>query len=53
MDVIKKVYKNKGLKGFYAGLVPNLWRSLLSSFIILYVHENVRNFLTFGENKIN
>lgn len=39
MEVLKKIYKQHGIKGFYLGLKPDLVRILPSNAIIFVVYE--------------
>ena len=41
-DVFKDVYKKQGLKGFYAGLRPDLLRILPSNAIVFMVYEFIK-----------
>lgn len=41
-DVLKKIYHEKGLRGFYLGLKPDLIRVIPSNAIIFVVYELVK-----------
>jgi solute carrier family 25 (mitochondrial folate transporter), member 32 len=44
-DVVIKVWKQEGMKGFYKGLGPNLIRVLPSTWVTFLVYEKTRLFL--------
>jgi hypothetical protein len=41
-DVFKDVYQKRGIKGFYAGLRPDLLRILPSNTIVFVVYELIK-----------
>jgi len=41
-DAFQKVFKSKGMKGFYYGFGPAMARSILANAICFYVYELVR-----------
>ena len=45
-DVVRKVLKREGVRGFYKGLGPNLLRVVPSNCVTFLVYENVRWFLS-------
>lgn len=44
-DVIMKVWREEGMKGFYKGLAPNLLRVLPSTWVTFLVYEKSKMFL--------
>ncbi|KAM0719055.1 hypothetical protein Q7P37_004960 [Cladosporium fusiforme] len=44
-DVMKQVWKNEGLRGFYKGLGPNIIRVLPSTCVTFLVYENMKFYL--------
>lgn len=44
-DVIMKIWRQEGMKGFYKGLAPNLLRVLPSTWVTFLVYEKTRLFL--------
>ena len=44
-DVITKIWRQEGMKGFYKGLAPNLLRVLPSTWVTFLVYEKTRLFL--------
>jgi solute carrier family 25 (mitochondrial folate transporter), member 32 len=53
MPLIKQIWRNEGLVGFYKGLVPNLLRVVPSTCVTFLVYENTRWALPrlFGESQ--
>eukprot|EP00826_Nyctotherus_ovalis_P045411 TRINITY_DN5030_c0_g1_i2.p1 TRINITY_DN5030_c0_g1~~TRINITY_DN5030_c0_g1_i2.p1 ORF type:complete len:250 (-),score=54.14 TRINITY_DN5030_c0_g1_i2:132-881(-) len=46
IDCFKKIVRNEGLRGFYKGLVPNLFRVVPANGIFFFIYEHVNKFLT-------
>ncbi|KAK4979577.1 mitochondrial FAD carrier protein flx1 [Elasticomyces elasticus] len=44
-DVVKQVWRNEGLRGFYKGLGPNIVRVLPSTCVTFLVYENTKFYL--------
>lgn len=44
-DVVKKVFQNEGIAGFYKGMGPNLVRVVPSTCVTFLVYENVKFYL--------
>ena len=44
-DVMVKVWREEGMKGFYKGLAPNLLRVLPSTWVTFLVYEKCKVFL--------
>ncbi|KAF2861949.1 mitochondrial carrier [Piedraia hortae CBS 480.64] len=44
-EVVRKVWRQRGLRGFYAGLVPSFVRVLPSTCVTFLVYENTRYYL--------
>lgn len=44
-DVVKQVFRNEGLNGFYKGLGPNIVRVLPSTCVTFLVYENMKFYL--------
>jgi solute carrier family 25 folate transporter 32 len=44
-DVVRQVFRNEGVVGFYKGLAPNLVRVLPSTCVTFLVYENVKFYL--------
>lgn len=52
-EIIKHIYQQKGISGFYAGLRPDLYRLLPSNTIIFIVYEYMKRKLpTWARRKI-
>lgn len=45
-DVVGKVWRREGVRGFYKGLGPNLLRVVPSSCVTFLVYENMRGYLS-------
>ena len=45
-DVIRQVWKQEGLGGFYKGLGPNLLRVMPSTWVTFLVYEKTRSYLS-------
>jgi len=41
IDLINKIYKENGLKGFYNGLTPKLFQTVMNNALLLMIYENV------------
>ncbi|MCJ1395250.1 hypothetical protein MMC18_008134 [Xylographa bjoerkii] len=44
-DVVRQVWKQEGISGFYKGLGPNLFRVVPSSCVMFLMYENTKAFL--------
>lgn len=41
LDVVKKTYRNEGVRAFYKGLTPTLIRQYPASGLFFYTYESV------------
>ena len=52
INLIKAIYKQSGLLGFYQGLAPTVVRGFIVNAVILCVYSRTLNFLNNKKNKI-
>ena len=41
-DIVKKIVKNEGVKGFYKGFMPNILKGIPSKGIYFYFYELIK-----------
>jgi hypothetical protein len=45
VDIIRKIHRYEGVRGYYKGIVPALWRLALNSACFFYFFEEIKEFM--------